>query len=105
MLSADFKERGESRLTALSTQIHPRQPRNHSYGSMSRLWEDQGRCISWGDTGHCGEVEVDDKAWGKVAKAGEKTYELPHDVQVQRGEMGALRSHRRLRQLEVCLAS
>ena len=77
------KEMGESQLTILCTQIHPRQPRNLSYGSMSGLWEDQDRCISRRDIGHCGKAEVDYKAWRNVAEAGEKIYEFPHDVQVQ----------------------
>lgn len=72
----------EIELTALlSTQIHSRLPRNHSYGGVSRLREDQDRCISRGDSGYCGEAEVDDKAWRKGIAAGQETHELPHDVQ------------------------
>lgn len=50
---------------------------------MSRLWEDQDRCISWGDIGYCGKIEVDYKPWRNIAEAGEKTYKFPHDVQTQ----------------------
>lgn len=46
---------------------------------------------------------MDNRSWGAFPTRRTATYELPHDVQAQRGQMGAIGRVSSLRQLEVSL--
>ena len=46
---------------------------------------------------------MDDAAWGEGIEARKETDKFPHDVQVQRGQVGAIGRCRCLCELEVCL--
>ena len=49
--------------TLVFSQVHSRQSRRHRNGSMSGLWQNQGRCYARGNPGHSGEIEMDDPSW------------------------------------------
>lgn len=46
---------------------------------------------------------MDNRSWGAFSTRRTATYELPHDVQAQRGQMGATGGTSSLHQLEVSL--